>query len=338
MLRGAGSPVRFQPASFNYDGVRERGVAATQDLPAGAELATMPAKLAMTAEGSEGRKLFGKLPPGSPLADVRVDGDHMGGLLRLAALLAVEQRMGSVSPWHTYLSHVPSVQEFRRFHPLFASEALLRRFEVLPAAVKIRQERATLVEGWNVWQAFAKKRPAAANNAEDAAMSKAVAEVNGMDFSWALAVIRTRSFKFGSGAGSYVALEPLLDDINAGTPKTENVEWGGSAENIEVRAKRAVSAGEELLVEYAHADNAELVAHWGLYLPGNPRLVPPLPIEACESLVTKLTGKKPALVAQQGVTKPQRPCKAPKGEAQPALFCAMLNLSRESCRSYQGFP
>jgi hypothetical protein len=245
--------VLLAPAEFEHGGALVRGGAATEDLDPGQVVVRLPADVSLNPDASPLSAFFAS--GGGPQALLDQNEAGAPGFLRLVASLAVEERLGSSSAWRDYIRHLPSAQDFRAFHPVFASEELTRRFSGLPLTAHIGQLHAWLQEDWNRWQAFLKKAPYHAEG-DVAERWRAAAAVTHEDFSWAFAVVLTRGFGGSEGVMLPTELYPVADDVNTDAAWQQNAIWrrrrdGSGAVALELVATRPVRAGEELLMEYA---------------------------------------------------------------------------------------
>lgn len=334
-LTKLGAPPLLQPGQFVHGGHEIRGASASSDLKAGSAVLEIPSWFALSTSSALAKEIFGEATLEDPRETDADGGSRVTGFLKLAAALAVERQLGDKSPWVAYLSHAPSLADFSSFHPLFASKELLNTFAALPVADHVRQNQDLLNQDWDSWKSFA----ASTNNTH--AKRAAIQAVTRDDLNWALAVVVTHGF--GDGPELPAALEPLAEDVNMDVPAKANVAWsrdsiGRGRETFQLFTTKPVKKGEELIANYADTDNEALFSHWGVFLSGNQKLVPPLETTKCGNTALKLRARPGWQEPPKAAAGVERKCIPPKGEAQPALFCSFLGLAREYCRGKGGFP
>eukprot|EP00930_Biecheleria_cincta_P030562 TRINITY_DN21170_c0_g1_i2.p1 TRINITY_DN21170_c0_g1~~TRINITY_DN21170_c0_g1_i2.p1 ORF type:complete len:375 (+),score=19.46 TRINITY_DN21170_c0_g1_i2:25-1125(+) len=282
---------------FQKVGQSIRGVAVTHDVqinstPESATLFSVPRAVVLHPQHSTVLN--------SPFARVE------DPLERLMVFLAFERckiHSGADSFWAPYILTLPTPDEFRDFHPLYAPDDVLREFAVLPIShfVKtiFRYIHSVWMQNEEQWKSLAHM-----NNVKAFSFG---------DLWWANAVIMSRAF---APAWARPALIPVYDLINCDSPGPDmsnvNTEVAneGKTPLWEAVAIQTLSQGDELLNLYkaTGAGNDILFRLYGYLIPGNPNEVEKIDAAACTSL-------------------PREPRKQPTG-----MRKSFFELARETCQ------
>lgn len=305
---------------FSHAGRTIRGLSAARRLRAGENILEIPSQLVLSAKHRTLQSLYAE-------RDKKV---QLGQAWQLAGFLAAEAQLGESSPWARYLEHLPKLDEFKEWHPLWASKYLITSFQQLPLTQLVAKYQHSMRKEWKEWKAF--MRHARRTWKEEGTVSAslkslrlAAANVTRDDFAWAFTVVLTRGFNDGRGA----ALVPVADDLNTDVPKHLNVHLSRREDGrFEVVTKRAVDVGDELLMAYVGQaqDNEGLEGAWGFSLGAeNSERVSALDFQKCRKLEDSVKKRLP-----QGRGDPTTCAPSPK-EPQPRILCALAALAREHC-------
>eukprot|EP00164_Ancoracysta_twista_P002796 GFYU01003721.1.p1 GENE.GFYU01003721.1~~GFYU01003721.1.p1 ORF type:complete len:557 (-),score=194.55 GFYU01003721.1:268-1938(-) len=242
---------------FTHQNSTERGLQVTADVEAGTVLIKIPRTIIMTPA---------RLP------------EHLAGNItgldahrRLAAYLAIEKNKKD-SMWKPYIDILPTMEEYRHFHPLVATEEELSMYEGLPLVEKIRKRNDELLKAYD---AIHKNK-----------LFHKVANFTFDDFRWANVVVTSRAYAVGETEG----LVPFADCANTGKQDEIQTEWqyNPGAKMFVVKAARALQKGEELLEAYQPGkDMAYYSRVYGIILPDN-KAPKPLGKDKCESFQLKV--------------------------------------------------
>lgn len=178
--------------------------------------------------------------------------------IKLAAALALELRKGNASFYHVYFNTLPTLAEFRTFHPHFMHAALLSDFKALPLVAAVRKIQAhdeDLKSCFDAW----KRGP-------DSKVAGLAWDEMLLGLSW----LRTRGHDSGSGQPIII---PASDLLNTEKEDKVNVVVQVNYDDFTVRTSwNGLAAGQELYVQYCSScDNSQLLSMWGIYLEDNSR-------------------------------------------------------------------
>jgi len=285
-------------ADFKHDAAQIRGLAAAADFQTGEVILSIPQTALLSVLNPQLRK---DLLPATVLAKE----DEAQPLLY--GLVAAHRRLGKKSPFNPYLESLPSLDDFSKFHPLFAREELLEMFdEPLSAMARLRQEQ---VKGlWSRWQKFN------SHLNDSSPLYAAAIRATEDDFRWAYLNSVSRAFhvQFNTTKSTLqetLAMVPVGDICNSDSDLSAT--WVGSRKSVEepawrLVALRPVKKGEELIIPYSPSvemySNEDLAAEWGFALPGNPHRVWQVPKDdpRCKR-VAAMPSSPPAKEPQPGI-------------------------------------
>lgn len=194
----------------------------------------------------------------------------------LAIRIWEEEQKGEESRWATFLKELPGAEEFATFHPMMASDALLRPFEALPI-VKMINLRKKKAHKWFQVNSLGNR-------------------LRWEDF-W-LGYVRYISRSYGitvktkTGKRKWMPVAVPVADLGntAATQDQVNTRWAYDDEREEfvVTVTMPVAEGQELFESYQISslkDNSKLAYMFGFTLPGNPTHVEQLSSEVCRSML-----------------------------------------------------
>ncbi|KAK3277379.1 hypothetical protein CYMTET_14614 [Cymbomonas tetramitiformis] len=251
------------------DGEFGRGLFATKDLPAGTLLLTIPLNLCMIAQREDAISVPGacwnELTSGTVTSWPRLRGFYdeypLPWDVRLATALLDTMEGNSDSFWDRYSEWLPRAEEL----PCLVSftEGALEELHDSELQQLGSADQATL------------RRQCSALDDQSAAPGSLVGNLQ-----WGVACARSRAFEAAPGV---FALVPLVDMVNhAFQDANADVQLalgsGASEEallnmdgHFELRLKRDVAAGQEVLVSYGCNDftNAQLLIRYGFVKQGN---------------------------------------------------------------------
>jgi len=178
-------------------------------------------------------------------------------------VISLARESGSV--FSAYLDSLPTLEDYKHWHPFYAPPELLERFEILPAVGHINAHLKAMNESyvlfgipagadWDTWQ-------------------------------WAQHVVLTRNF----GVEGRHCLVPGADLLNSA--QIFNVLWNNKLQNrsdgkryFEMKAIGRISRGEEMVTTYGlHRDNQQLFWQYGFFMEHNGHLITSLDPGACLS-------------------------------------------------------
>lgn len=162
----------------------------------------------------------------------------------------VREAADPASRWRPYLDALPPAYPWLAAHRAAAEVAALAGTRALAMIVD-------QVEGCRGDLAFI------------AELVPDLAEVTLADFAWGRLVAGTRCFRIADDDGSVRALVPIADLLDHGRLDA-TWRYDAAARRFEVRAARALAAGEEIQTSYGRHDNAVLASTHGIAQPDNP--------------------------------------------------------------------
>lgn len=266
--KGVSGVDRIESAFFKKGGHDVRGMAAKETSAPG-PLLKVPQELLLAVENPSLNQ--GLFPDPSASGGGQTDDNRV----RLLGLVAAHQKLGEKSAFGPYLQELPSLDDFRGFHPVMASPALLSEFEDAPLTQLVRQRQEEQERQWQRWQELL------GEGGPSPDLAGAAAEVQRDDFVWAYMVCLTRCFdlhwtKEGGQIADTVGLVPVADNCN--TDADPNVWWRADRSDpqkptMQLSALRQLSPGDEILIPYAAEErpktNEDFAEEWGFPLAGN---------------------------------------------------------------------
>lgn len=237
----------------SHSGFTVRGIVSARALEGGRVFLNVPKKLWFTLDKFPDihNAPLPQVPQcGFPLKEVHLN------LVRVAGALAREHKKGNASFFHPYISRLPTLDDFRLFHPRFMKADVREDFAGLPMtafAVELQKFDVKLRGCFLAWT----KAP-----------SSPVAGISVDEFELAQTQYRTRAFSTGLSTPSLV---PGADFLNTDRPTSFNTYWLVKDDNFLMdMSLGGVESGTELYDEYCTTcDNTVMMSIWGLYLEGN---------------------------------------------------------------------
>lgn len=237
----------------SHSGIRIRGIVSEKALDSGETILHIPKKLWFTLD---------RYPDIHDVSLARVSQcssslkDSDRALVKVAGALAREHKKGNASFFHPYISRLPTLDEFRSFHPRFMKADVREDFNGLPMtaiAVELQKFDAKLRDCFLAWT----RSP-----------GSPVAGISLELFELGYTHFRTRAFGTNS---AFPSLVPGADLLNTDKPYNLNTFWQKTDDNFLMHGSSGgVESGRELYDEYCKpCDNTILMSLWGLYLEGN---------------------------------------------------------------------
>merc|ERR1712012_914103 len=164
---------------------------------------------------------------------------------------------------------LPSLDDYKSYHPAFAASELLQSLKTIPIVETIQRSqsrKAVLQTCWDQWK-------------QDPTCPSAFRALPWTDVLLGLSHLESRAFAHGDSA----RMVPIADFMNTGLEHQNNVELDDEREEFLLRSVWNVEPGEELLDPYLDGatTNRILVPQWGVYLEGGMNSLKPLPLEGC---------------------------------------------------------
>jgi len=181
--------------------------------------------------------------------------EHLN-LIKIAGALARERRKGNASVFHVYISRLPSLEDFRSFHPRFMKADVQEDFAGLPLIDIVQELQQFDSELRNCFHSWTQ------------AENSPVAGISADEFDLAQTQFRTRAF--GSGE-SFPSMVPGADLLNTARSIRFNTRWEIIGDNFLMKADwGGAASGTELYDEYCETcGNDMMMTLWGLYLEDN---------------------------------------------------------------------
>lgn len=318
----------------SHSGLSIRGIVSGKALRPGKPVLFIPKKLWLTLD---------KFPDlqQSPLEHLQQCGaplqKHHLNMVKMAGALARETRKGNASFYHVYISGLPTMDDFRSFHPRFMRDDVQEDFGGLAMTADATELKKFDVKLKDCFQSWTK------------VPNSPVAGITSDDMELALMQYRTRTFD----SGKYPSMVPGADFLNTDKPVLVNTIWQVKDDNFKVDMIRGgVGPGTELFYMYCKTcDNDKLVGIWGLYLEGNENPVQTA-ADCAAQVATLRHGKFKSLrqaseamlnlsdvPAASGSGKRVPRCrKEALSSEQGPLRCSLARLAWEHCAAEWGYP
>lgn len=237
----AGAGAWFEPIEIVTAADGNRTARARCDVAAGALLVAVPRALMITDVD------VGARPEIAAAKEVET---MMATRHSTIGLWLVREHADPATRWRPYLDALPSAYPWLAQHRSAAEVAALAGTRALAMIVD-------QADGCRGDLAFV------------AELVPDLAAVSLADFAWGRLVAGSRCFRIADEDGSVRALVPIADLIDHGRI---DATWGydAGARRFEVRAARALAAGEEIQISYGRHDNAVLASTHGIAQPDNP--------------------------------------------------------------------
>eukprot|EP00747_Dinoflagellata_sp_TGD_P185903 gnl/TRDRNA2_/TRDRNA2_42690_c0_seq1.p1 gnl/TRDRNA2_/TRDRNA2_42690_c0~~gnl/TRDRNA2_/TRDRNA2_42690_c0_seq1.p1 ORF type:complete len:498 (+),score=69.06 gnl/TRDRNA2_/TRDRNA2_42690_c0_seq1:82-1575(+) len=184
------------------------------------------------------------------------------GKVRTLAALASETLKGNASFYSPFIRSLPSMKDFRQFHPQMAEASLLADFAALPlikSVMEYKRKEQAYKECFEAWQ-------------NSSSVPIDVAKLSWGDFHLALMQFQTRAYSLDGSPGAMV---PGTDMANTVLPSGVNTNYEipevskGQA-CFQVKATQTIEQGKEVYEGYCSScDNSWMMLVWGVYLEDN---------------------------------------------------------------------
>ncbi|CAK0897819.1 unnamed protein product [Prorocentrum cordatum] len=259
---GGGALSSLTTNETEHGGYRVRGVIAREPISSGTIILQIPQRLWLWLDNFPHVK-EAELPSESMCSALS---ERVEASLRIAAAVAGETHKGQASFFYPWLQTLPTLDDFRAFHPRLASEAVLADFATLPLVQKIRRSQRSDEAVQACFEAW-RQQP-----------HSLVANLTWNSVHGALLLFQTRSYSVRTAKGTADAMIPLSEFLNTGRKEAMNTNWWPVRPNRDFKLKLLadVRAGDELLDSYCTAcTNEALLDTWGLYLEDTSRRLAP---------------------------------------------------------------
>jgi hypothetical protein len=263
------------------------GLEADRDLPSGHRCIVLPRRCQLSFEASAAEAAAAASSAPSPaaadaLATLAADIPAELWGARLALALLRERARGETSPWHSYIAALPAA--FPGV-PLFWRREAVDALDYPPVAGQVNKRGRWLHE-YAAKHLVAPTSPSGDGSNSTNPPALAAFEGKPVDvgaLGWALAAVTSRAFRV-AGPQSPAALLPLVDLCNHDFDPNAEVSaykggrgagggQGGGGEGgdaLQVVTRRAVKAGEPLLLSYGPLPNDFLLLDYGFVVDDNP--------------------------------------------------------------------
>lgn len=237
-----------------HGGFDIRSVVATADFPDVTTLLTIPRDIAIETRNHPEIQ-------NAPLKDMQgcsiLEEAYLDDI-RLAGVVATETQKGSQSKYSTYLQQLPTLADYRSFHPRFMDVPLQSDFAALPVVVGAKEQQA---QDAKFKRCFLDWKHVSGS---------AVATVSWEEMLLALTHLQNRMIS----AQGHCFMIPGMDLVNT-DPKRVNTQWQlvsiGTQGEFFALSGYAIEPGQEVFVDYcSDCDNQDMLLKWGVYLEENP--------------------------------------------------------------------
>jgi len=316
---GATVTPNIHGAPTQHAGNSVRGVVTTADLPKGNFL-EIPSSLWINIDTFPNFR------------DVRLDQQECTSLskdnqkqLKVSVGLASESR--DTSKFAPYLSNLPTLEDYKAFHPRLADTELLAEFAGLPLVDNIKVMQTVDAQIQRCFKAWRKQK------------DSPVSDLTWDQVKLALQQFRTRCYGTNGGGSSLI---PASDLMNTGSSANLNTEWGsGNSTHFVVATAKPLSHGTELMDSYCPTcDNTNFVLIWGIFLEDNAvqaankdKAAPDSFCPAIRAKVEEALDTSPSHMAEVETNKWRAPrCKAATmNRPQGPLRCSLARLAWQTC-------
>jgi hypothetical protein len=328
---------RLKGSVTSHNGIKIRGVVSTKAVEQPGQLVfRIPKKLWFTLDKFPdiNSAELAQLPNCSaPLREPHFN------LVKMAGALAREKKKQNASLFDVYISKLPTLADFRSFHPRFMKDDVRDDFSGLPVSDVARELQLFDLKLTNCFLSWTK------------VASSPVAGITAEEFDEAQSQYRTRAFSTSEKHGITTALIPGADLLNTDRPLTFNIDWRVKNDNFFlVDSDQGVGSGVELIDSYCEGCNNEhMMEIWGLYLELNEN--PLQTVADCNTHHEHTRGKfkslreaSEAMLDMSGVDKAiKEGWKAPRcreellSVEQGPLRCSFARLAFEHCKQEWGY-
>jgi hypothetical protein len=186
---------------------------------------------------------------------------HMGDSNRFLEILAlaIETERGKASKWSAYISSLPTMSDYKSYHPSTIGESLSQAFISLPfvgAVLEMKKRTEMQSACLQEIQAYTQESP----------LKHLIENISPEAFE--LASLRYSSRCYGSGDkdnNSYMV--PITDMFNTAPRDDINVAWSFDEEGFKSTTYNTINAGGELYEAYCSECNNEIMMmNWGIFL------------------------------------------------------------------------
>ncbi len=237
----ASSGARFEPIEIRVAADGNRSVYARRTIAAGEPLVLLPRQLMIT-DGD-----IAASPVGAAVR--RFDGMLHTRHSSIGVWLA-HQRRDRSSPWAAYLDALPAAFPWL---PIYRGGSELAALAGTRALDVIVAQRVGFDDDLGLL----------------GEMVEELADLPLAEFAWGRCVATSRCFRVTGDPGSVRALVPIVDMFDHGT---DDASWGyvAAARRFEVRAARALAAGQEIRIRFGSHENARWLSGHGFAIEANP--------------------------------------------------------------------
>eukprot|EP00929_Paragymnodinium_shiwhaense_P108433 TRINITY_DN74753_c0_g1_i1.p1 TRINITY_DN74753_c0_g1~~TRINITY_DN74753_c0_g1_i1.p1 ORF type:complete len:709 (-),score=134.64 TRINITY_DN74753_c0_g1_i1:95-2059(-) len=292
------------------DGAPVLGLALQRPVKKGDVLLKVPSHLVLWSQGNTTKSAFRTAGVPTPV----VNEGGLDPLLRLCAgLLALRQQ--AFPTWEGWIRSLPTLADYREYHPMTATAKLLGSFEELPLSQRVHRAQRTRDAQLNLFQELG-------------------GIASGDDWQWAHLVVTSRCWSHRDRAGRKgLMIVPVADFLNSGSVEEQNViAHIGDPDRGEAfvyTARSDLPAGSELIGYHSPAsesdDNSE---SWGFVLDRDHHPVwttapPHLSRETCSKLSPTISDA----LGESG----EKKCRPPAAQLQKGVYCTFAHLAAQNC-------
>ncbi|CAK0897817.1 unnamed protein product [Prorocentrum cordatum] len=218
---GSGALSSLTTNETEHGGYRVRGVIAREPISSGTIILQIPQRLWLWLDNFPHVK-EAELPSESMCSALS---ERVEASLRIAAAVAGETHKGQASFFYPWLQTLPTLDDFRAFHPRLASEAVLADFATLPLVQKIRRSQRSDEAVQACFEAW-RQQP-----------HSLVANLTWNSVHGALLLFQTRSYSVRTAKGTADAMIPLSEFLNTGRKEAMNTNWWPVRPNRDFKLK-----------------------------------------------------------------------------------------------------
>jgi len=249
--------------------------------------------------------------------------------MKAEVALALETRKGNASFYYPYIRSLPTLGDFKSFHPRWVTTALAVEFGTLPIVKygKMQQLFDTHVKAcFQSWQ----RNPGDLNG---------LVQLSWQDMELAISQFRTRTYGVANGVS---ALIPGSDLLNTGSGPELNTNYAPAQDTFTLRAAKSVLPGSELYDPYCpNCENGNMMANWGVFLENNPTQLRWKDYVRCSTAYDEGRALRKAaesaldvnlkLMASEGWNSPRCRTATTADQPQGPLRCSLARMAWEFC-------
>jgi len=255
--------------------------------------------------------------------------------LKAGVALALETFKGTASFYHPYLKSLPTLDDYRSYHPRLASTGLLQEFEALDITKSIRALQS-LDE--HLGMCFASLQNASQAKCQGTEQQGGcipnLSELTEEDLQLALPRWRTRVYGMADGSAAMI---PSSDLLNTAKSELLNTNWRPTSNVFNLTASGRVPGGSEVYDSYCtDCNNAAMLKIWGIYMEDNNNEASNIGSD-CESAGLRQVAESildlHSVNIHDGTMHWNAPrCKqSPDATAQGPMRCSFARLAWETC-------